>query len=94
MIQQHHQSKKLNHAILHLAEQMQSVPSVMELELALAYLITLEILTQVADQSVFRIPIVIDQKHALTTNVKTLVLEFVALMLNVECKIIHRSAYV
>lgn len=73
---------------------MQSAPNVMELELAHAYLITLEILTLVAGQSAFRIPIVIDQRHALTTNVKTLVQEFAALMLSVEFKIIHRSAYV
>lgn len=94
MIQQRLQSKKLNHAILHLAEQMQFVPNVMEPELVLAYLTTLEILTLVAGQSVFKIPIVIDRRHVLTTSVKTHVQVFVVSTLNVECKIIHLSAFV
>lgn len=84
----------MNHANHHHAGLMLNVKREMELELAVVYQIIMEIHTLDADQNVFRIQIAIAPRHVSQTNAKTLVLEYVASMLNVEYKITLLYAFV
>lgn len=84
----------MNHVIPHLAARMLNAKKEMERDRALAYQSIMEIRTLVADQNVFKIPIVIDPRRALEINAKIHVLAFVELMLNVEFKIILQFASV
>lgn len=83
----------MNHANHHHAVLMLNVKKEMELELAVVYQIIMETLTLDAGQNVYRIQIAIAPRHVSQTNAKTLVLEYVGSMLNVEYKIMLLYAY-